>query len=249
MDNQVSTKHIPTDFTELFIDISRADEVVALLTEFFNPDPNTDPEGEEDAKGMKRTGAFAFELYLGHRSRFWLSPAYGDNHCLRLDVFWFRTHEQGRESFFQQFWELLREKNIDFRLHWGKYLPRSTSSVGARYLQARYPMWKQFMQVRRTLDPEGLFLNTYWRQQLGIPVFAPAQAPVGQETPRSAQERGLVARGRQRARRGRMHISIRLLKLYFGLIDLVRGRPSGPPAATPPQQRERGVDTAREAEA
>jgi FAD/FMN-containing dehydrogenase len=228
MDNQISVQHVPTDFTELFIDISQADEVVRLLKEFFNPDPEGDPEGAKDAEGMNRTGAYAFELYPGHRSRFWMSPAYDANHSFRLDVFWFRTPEEGRDRFFKQFWDLLRNKGIDFRVHWGKYLPAPDSSAGAKYLSERYPMWGRFMEARKKMDPHGIFLSTYWRQQLGLPAADLARVPAQPVLPRKVQAPGLAARverfkekTRPRVIRGQIQVSLIVLKAYFGLIDLV----------------------------
>jgi FAD/FMN-containing dehydrogenase len=220
MDNQVSYKHMPTDFTEMFIDISRADEVTKVLMEFFCPDPRSDPDGCEDARGMRRTGAYAFEIYAGYRSDFWISPAYGANHSFRLDVFWFRSSDQDRERFFNQFWKLLRDRGINFRMHWGKYLPMQGSSEWAQYLSEQYPMRERFMEVRRKMDPDEIFLSTYWRLHLGIPGAHPARVPAARERPRNVVARRKEATLR-RARRGQMHVSIVLLKAYFGLIDLI----------------------------
>jgi L-gulonolactone oxidase len=37
----------------------------------------------------------------------------------------------------------------------------------AESLRARYPRWDDFQQVRRTLDPEGMFTNPYLDRVLG----------------------------------------------------------------------------------
>ena len=42
------------------------------------------------------------------------------------------------------------------RAHWGKH-----NSLTAEDCAALYPKWKDFQEVRRELDPEGKFLNSY----------------------------------------------------------------------------------------
>jgi len=151
MDNGVSDELMPTDFTELFIPIERTAEVMKTLREFF----------ARDNGDMALTGSYAFEIYAGHKSAFWLSPSYGQ-HSIRVDVFWFRTDKGDREKFYGQYWELLRPFN--FRLHWGKYLPEGA----AGYLREQYPKWDDFMALRQEMDPEGVFLSSYWKRSLGL---------------------------------------------------------------------------------
>ena len=49
------------------------------------------------------------------------------------------------------------------RPHWGK-----KHSLAARDLEALYPDWKQFLEIRAGLDPHGVFLNDYLREILGL---------------------------------------------------------------------------------
>jgi FAD/FMN-containing dehydrogenase len=42
------------------------------------------------------------------------------------------------------------------RPHWGKH-----HTAGPAYLRRVYPEWERFQQIRRTLDPNGVFLNPY----------------------------------------------------------------------------------------
>lgn len=228
MDDQVSDKHMPTDFTELFIDIDQADKVMTILKEYFSPGSD-ESEALKDAEGMGRTGAYAFEIYPGCRSRFWMSPSYG-RHSLRLDVFWFRTgaDRREREAFFDRFWCLLREKNIDFRVHWGKYQPSPGAHADARYLSMQYPMWERFMQLRRLMDPDDLFLSTYWKEHLGLGEPEARHEPGAEALGFEARQRTPPSRirvaARRRVRRGRLYLSIVVLKAFFGLSDLFRGR-------------------------
>ena len=239
MDNPVSDKHLPTVFTELFIDIDQTARVLEVLQKYFNP-CSEESEALRDAAGMGRTGSYAFEIYPGYRSRFWMSPSY-QRHSFRLDVFWFHTKADRatREAFFERFWGLMRQEGIDFRVHWGKYLPPVHSASGAEYLRSQYPMWGRFMQVRKRMDPDGIFLSSYWKEHLGI--FAsvldrpePSQVlelPASGSSPRTLMERGKAAASgmrtaaRRQVRHGRLYVSVAVLKLVFGLIDLVRGRP------------------------
>jgi D-arabinono-1,4-lactone oxidase len=72
--------------------------------------------------------------------------------------------------FFPQFWELLRDQEIPFRLHWGKEMPPSSpgDQRWVQLLAGRYPRWQDFLALRAALDPEGVFLTGYWRDRLGL---------------------------------------------------------------------------------
>ena len=71
-------------------------------------------------------------------------------------------------AFYEQYWELL--KPLDFRLHWGKYLPNDPEpgKVWAKYFARQYPRWDYFMRLRAELDPHAIFLTRYWREHLGL---------------------------------------------------------------------------------
>ncbi len=155
MDNQISDGLMPTEFTELFIDIRRTGEVMRELRDFF--------AGDRD---MDRTGAYAIEIYPAPASRFWMSPSYGMD-TVRVDVFWFTT-EVGDPvtDFYPQYWKLLEK--YDFRFHWGKHLSPPGSSTGVEYRRRSLPRWDDFLAARRRLDPKGVFLTDYWRAHLGI---------------------------------------------------------------------------------
>lgn len=156
MDDAIDDQLMPTEFTELFIDLARAAEVMRALREFYAGDD-----------GMGRVWANANEIYAGRRSKFWLSPNYGRD-SVRVDLFWFkaRGQEPPDRRFYPQYWELLRP--FDFRFHWGKYLSDPTSSTGVAYRRRQFPMWDRFMEVRKRMDPDGVFLTSYWRRHLGL---------------------------------------------------------------------------------
>jgi FAD/FMN-containing dehydrogenase len=167
-DYAVRDKYIPVEFTEMWVPLPRTECVMSIMHEYF--------EVDDEHTAYKRTGTFAFELYAAKANAFWLNPAYssGDDEwadgAFRIDVYWFaRNAGDPTAAFFPQFWDLLREKDIPFRLHWGKFLPvlnRDPECVA--HIRRQYPKWDAFLDLRTELDPDGIFLNRYWREHLGI---------------------------------------------------------------------------------
>jgi FAD/FMN-containing dehydrogenase len=49
------------------------------------------------------------------------------------------------------------------RPHWGKQ-----HSLRAADLRPLYPAWDDFLEIRRQMDPAGVFLNAYLRELLGV---------------------------------------------------------------------------------
>ena len=158
MDNQMDDQLWPTEFTELWIPIEKTAEVMRALRDFY--------AGEGDAKmAYDHTGAFSCELYATAPSPFWMSPSYGGA-VFRVDVFWFALNAgKPGERFYPRFWRLL--KDFAFRPHWGKHLPGASPEWRA-YYRATMPMLERFLALRAELDPEQIFVSSYWRDHLGI---------------------------------------------------------------------------------
>jgi D-arabinono-1,4-lactone oxidase len=153
MDNPMSDTSLPTTFTEIWVSLDDAAEVMSLLRAHFRE------------RGFAATGAFIFEIYAARASRFWMHAGHGRD-SLRIDIFWFeRNPEDPTTTFFVQFWELLRP--FGYRLHWGKHLPRN-DDLGVHYLRRQFPRWDDFLALRRSLDPAGIFLNRHFRKALGV---------------------------------------------------------------------------------
>jgi hypothetical protein len=170
MDNQASDVLMASRFTELWVPLPRSEEVIQVLRAYFAEPPRT-------ADSYRRTGLYAYELYGAPASGGWLHPGYSDGSdewregALRVDVYWFSDNaEDPLERFFVQFWELLREHDIPFRLHWGKEQPASTRADRGwvELLADRYPRWNDFLRLRDALDPDEVFLTNYWRDRLGL---------------------------------------------------------------------------------
>jgi D-arabinono-1,4-lactone oxidase len=161
MDNNMSDKLFPVEFTELWIPIDQTQAAMTAMNEAFtafygnNPGPS---------------GAFCTELYAAPESQFWMSPAYGQD-VVRIDIFWFGNNiGSPTDAFYPFFWDKL--KNLNFRCHWAKYMPDGSSPDWKGYSQQLYPKWDAFMQLREAYDPQQIFVNDYWRAQLGIPPAA-----------------------------------------------------------------------------
>jgi D-arabinono-1,4-lactone oxidase len=156
MDNGVDDVLMPTLFTEIWIPLSKIQETMTTLRDFFN------------SQGLAATGNYTFELYAAQASPFWLSASYGEP-VFRVDVFWFGYNAgDPATDFYPRYWDLLKEFN--FRLHWGKYLPNDPppDKTWAKYFRQQLPRWDDFMAQRAKLDPKNIFLTSYWREHLGL---------------------------------------------------------------------------------
>jgi hypothetical protein len=170
MDNQANDQLVPTEFTEAWIPLARAREAIALLQTWF-----TEPKDAHEA--YRRTGLYAWELYTACPTRFWMAASHtsGDDEwkdgVFRVDVYWFANNPgDPAEVFYPAFWKLLRDHDIPFRLHWGKFQP--VYAAGDRdwvdYFRALYPRWDDFLALRAQRDPNNIFLTGYWRDRFGL---------------------------------------------------------------------------------
>jgi hypothetical protein len=150
MDNRVDYRLIPVQFSELWIPVARASEVMKKIRDYFR---------DHD---LTQVGTFTVEVYATPRNIFWMSPAYGED-VIKYDMFWFPPNKGNPATdFYPQFWKLLKE--FQFRPHWGKFLPDNATE-----LKGLYPRWDDFMKLRDEMDPHQVFVTAYWRGHLGIP--------------------------------------------------------------------------------
>ena len=170
MDNEASDTLLPTGFTELWVPLVRATDAMRLLRDYF-------ASASSDEEAYERTGIFGWELYAAKPNAFWLNASHtsGEDQwrdgVLRVDPFWFAANPgDPTESFYPQLWELFRDSDIPFRLHWGKYQPKCSEQKPAwpEYFSRQYPQWERFLDLRRIRDPAGTFLTSYWRDRLGL---------------------------------------------------------------------------------
>jgi hypothetical protein len=170
MDNQASDVLIPTGFTEAWVPLSRTQPAMQLLRDYF-----TAPKDDQEA--LERTGTFAWELYAVMPERFWLNAAHSDGEdewregALRIDVYWFTENAADpTKTLFAGLWSLLREAEIPFRLHWGKFQPSCPAGDRAwvDFFREQYPRWDDFLRLRAERDPNNIFLTGYWRERFGL---------------------------------------------------------------------------------
>ncbi len=163
MDNTVSDELLGTEFTEIWVPIQHAQKVMNLYQEMFT-------KGGDDA-----TGYFSTEVYGGPPMSGWMHPGYTDGKdaykdgTVRIDVYWFRDNAgipNADEGFLEQYWQVLRDNGIPFRLHWGKFVPRFDFAEWAAYYKANLPRFDDFMKLRAKRDPDNLFFTEYWRLRL-----------------------------------------------------------------------------------
>jgi D-arabinono-1,4-lactone oxidase len=169
MDNQANDVLMPTEFTEVWLPLPRAGEAMRLLRGYFGEPPDA-------AEALRRTGTFSWEFYATGHEEFWLNPAYSGGEdewskgVFRIDIFWFVINAEDPVTFYAQFWALLREAKIPFRLHWGKFQPRYAE--GDRdwidFFHSQYPRWDDFLKLRAERDPNNIFLTDYWRERFGL---------------------------------------------------------------------------------
>ena len=163
MDNQMDDLLMPTWFTEIWVPFTPGDgrlqDTITRLRKHFDADGTADGQ-------YAATGAYGFELYVGKADpTFFLSPATG-SHVFRVDVFWFgKNASDPVKTFYRQFWDLLQP--LDFRLHWGKFLP-APGDMKPEMLTSRFPDFAKWKAVRARVDPSNMFLTKYWKDQLGL---------------------------------------------------------------------------------
>ena len=87
----------------------------------------------------------------------WLSPAY-ERDTVTISIH--QAAELPYQAFFADAEAIFR--SFQGRPHWGKM-----HTPSAQELQALYPMWEPFQEVRRRMDPAGRFLNPYLKKLFG----------------------------------------------------------------------------------
>jgi D-arabinono-1,4-lactone oxidase len=149
---------------EFWIPMDQATQAMSVLNNYYQHQyfPDSNPENRNAANGC-----YVVEVLGAKSTPFWLSPSYNQD-CLRINFYSLKETQDDVMDYFQQFWDLFYNNKINFRMHWGYILPPPSSSEGGKYLPNQYPMWPQFLNLRESMDPHNLFVNTYWKEQLNL---------------------------------------------------------------------------------
>lgn len=165
MDMTADDVVIPVSFGEFWVPFSKATEFTNLVYNHFAQD---DPH-----KALANTGNNAWEIYCTPKSDAWLSMSYSDGvdvwseGVMKLNPNWYVGVGGDQRDLYGKIWDLLRDNNIPFRMHWGKVLMEDLSDWGS-FVRAQYPKMDAFLSVRAERDPDGIFLTDYWRGWLGV---------------------------------------------------------------------------------
>lgn len=141
-------------YAEMWMPVDKTQNILKAMQTFYNE------------KGFAATGFFTTEIFAAKGSNFWLSPGYRQD-SVRINLLWFGAGIGDPTAYFQEFWTLLAK--YKYRPHWGKSLPPADKAgLSVSYLRSRYPKWSRWMKLRNQMDPNQLFVTSYWRSQLGI---------------------------------------------------------------------------------
>jgi D-arabinono-1,4-lactone oxidase len=170
MDNSANDELLTTEFTEAWIPLGRTEEVMRLLNRYFR-------EPKDGHEALRRTGTYAWELYSAMPTPAWMSAAHSSGNdeyadgVFRVDPYWFADNaDDPTTTFYARFWKLLRDNDIPFRLHWGKFHPRVEpyDRTWVDFFRAQYPRWDDFVRLRAERDPNNIFLTDYWKDRFGL---------------------------------------------------------------------------------
>ena len=170
MDNGADDQLVPTEFSEVWVPLGRAQQVMEILHTYFT-------EPEDDHEAYRRTGLYAWELYAAKPTPMWMAASHTSgadewrDGVLRIDPYWFAANPgDPAQAFYPQVWELMRDHQIPFRLHWGKFQPiiDAPNREWVDFFKAQYPRWDDFLALRARRDPHDTFLTGYWRDRFGL---------------------------------------------------------------------------------
>ena len=174
MDQEIHSKLMPFQFSELWIDIEDTSKAMKVLKEYW-----------EESVNLDKTGTFSWEFYPGKSGGYdskpggaWIRPNYGKK-VFRIDVLWFDIKTNNPYTFYTPLWNKLIKNNIFFRPHWAKWFPggnvefpieHNKYKKWSDYYSDQYPKWKQWHKLRKKLDPRNIFVSNYWAQALNIKI-------------------------------------------------------------------------------
>ncbi|MFG2111916.1 D-arabinono-1,4-lactone oxidase [Streptomyces sp. NPDC048718] len=111
--------------------------------------------------------SFPLEVRFSAADDIWLSTAHGRASCY---IAFHQYHRMPYQRYFRACQDILGD--FGGRPHWGKM-----HDLGADELRSRYGRFDDFTALRDTLDPTGVFANSYLDRVLGPAPEAPVRRP------------------------------------------------------------------------
>ncbi|HUP93177.1 MAG TPA: D-arabinono-1,4-lactone oxidase [Solimonas sp.] len=102
---------------------------------------------------------FPIEVRVVKGDDAWLSPFHG--HTVSGSIAVHCYHEEDPLPYFAEIEPIYQP--LGGRPHWGKM-----NTLDAKVFAERYPRWRDFLEVRAALDPEGRMLNPYLKKVFGL---------------------------------------------------------------------------------
>ncbi|XP_070200311.1 L-gulonolactone oxidase-like [Littorina saxatilis] len=104
---------------------------------------------------------FPVEVRFVKEDDIYLSPAYGRDSCY-INIIMYRPYDRYVSN--EKYWDVFERivATVGGRPHWAK-----DHKYGGEDFKALYPKWGEFCQLRKKLDPNGMFLNANLEQVFG----------------------------------------------------------------------------------
>ncbi|CAI2163959.1 9019_t:CDS:2 [Funneliformis geosporum] len=103
---------------------------------------------------------FPVEVRFVDKDDIWLSPAYKRKVCY-IGIIMYRPYNKPVP--YKKYWAAFEEimRSCDGRPYWAK-----EHTMTAAELEKSYPKFKEFIELQKSLDPNGMFLNLYLKRHL-----------------------------------------------------------------------------------
>ncbi|CAB4422990.1 unnamed protein product [Rhizophagus irregularis] len=103
---------------------------------------------------------YPVEVRFSDKDDIWLSPAYNRKVCY-IGVIMYRPYD--KPVSYKKLWAVFEKimRSYDGRPHWAKAHTMTTIE-----LEKTYPKFKEFIKLQKSLDPNGIFLNSYLKRHL-----------------------------------------------------------------------------------
>ena len=92
--------------------------------------------------------------------KLWMSPNYNQLSC-HITQLLYNPSEDKIKTYFEGFY--LRSRQFRGRPHWGKWFHSNFKDMSEMY-----PKLKDFLQLRKEMDPKGIFVNDFLKETFDL---------------------------------------------------------------------------------